>query len=240
LNPQSKVVSTPPFAEASPSTRHHAAARIRLGIVLTLQAVMAVELLALLWQGSWASGVWLLAIMAVTAAPVLLGPRLPVRIPAEYELLAILFVFASLFLGEFHSYYERFWWWDIALHSGSGLLLGIVGFLLVYVLNESRRIDLHMRPGFVALFAFAFAVSVGALWEIFEFAADQFFGMQMQKPMLGDPSGLTDTMWDLIVDTLGAAVISGFGWWHMKRERRSFIDVWTERFVAKNPRLFRR
>lgn len=201
---------------------------------------MAVELLALLWQGSWASGVWLLAIMAVTAAPVLLGPRLPVRIPAEYELLAILFVFASLFLGEFHSYYERFWWWDIALHSGSGLLLGIVGFLLVYVLNESRRIDLHMRPGFVAMFAFAFAVSVGALWEIFEFAADQLLGMQMQKPMLGDPSGLTDTMWDLIVDTLGAAVISGFGWWHMKSKRRSFIDVWTERFVAKNPRLFRR
>jgi uncharacterized membrane protein YjdF len=178
--------------------------------------------------------------MAVTAAPALLGRRLPVRIPAEYELLAILFVFASLFLGEFHSYYERFWWWDIVLHSTSGLLLGLVGFLLVYVLNESRRIDLHMLPGFVALFAFTFAVTVGALWEIFEFAVDQLLGLQMQKPMLGDPSGLTDTMWDLIVDTLGAALISAFGWWHMKRDRRSFIDVWTDRFVAKNPRLFRR
>jgi hypothetical protein len=191
-------------------------------------------------QGSWASGVWLLAIMAVTAAPALLGNRLPVRIPAEYELLAIVFVFAALFLGEFHSYYERFWWWDIVLHSTSGLLLGIVGFLLVYVLNESRRIDLHMRPGFVALFAFAFAVTAGTLWEIFEFAADRLFGMQMQKPMLGDVSGLTDTMWDLIVDTLGAALISGFGWWHMKSGRRSFIDTWTDRFVAKNPRLFSR
>jgi uncharacterized membrane protein YjdF len=183
--------------------------------------------------------VWLLAIMAVTGAPALLGHRLPVRIPAEYELLAILFVFAALFLGEFHSYYELFWWWDIALHSTSGLLLGLVGFLLVYVLNESRRIELHMRPGFVALFAFAFAVTAGVLWEIFEFAADQLFGMQMQKPMLGDPSGLTDTMWDLIVDALGAALISAFGWWHMKSDRRSFIDVWTDRFVAKNPRLFR-
>ncbi|MEO7854887.1 MAG: hypothetical protein ABIR94_21955 [Rubrivivax sp.] len=59
------------------------------------------------------------------------------------------------------------------LHSTSGLLLGLVGFLLVYVLTESRRIDLHMRPGFVALFAFAFAVTVGVLREIFEFAADQ-------------------------------------------------------------------
>ncbi len=226
--------------DSSTPPRHSATGRIRLGVVLALQAVMAVELVVLLLQGSWASGVWLLAIMAVTSAPVLLGHRLPVRIPAEYELLAIVFVFAALFLGEFHSYYERFWWWDIVLHSTSGLLLGIVGFLLVYVLNENRRIDLHMRPGFVALFAFAFAVTAGTLWEIFEFAADRLFGMQMQKPMLGDPSGLTDTMWDLIVDTLGAALISGFGWWHMKSGRRSFIDTWTDRFVAKNPRLFSR
>ena len=153
------------------STGLRTAARIRLGLVLTLQAVMAVELVVLLLQQSWASGAWLLAIMAVTSAPLLLGHRLPVRIPAEYELLAILFVFASLFLGEFHSYYERFWWWDIVLHSTSGLLLGLVGFLLVYVLNESRRIELHMRPGFVALFAFAFAVTGGALWEIFISAA---------------------------------------------------------------------
>lgn len=199
---------------------------------------MAAELIALLWQGSWANAVWLLAVMAVTGAPALLGNRLPVRIPAEYELLAILFVFSSLFLGEFRSYYARFWWWDVALHTISGLLLGIVGFLLVYVLNQSKRIDIPMRPGFVALFAFAFAVTGGTLWEILEFAADRLLGLQMQKPMLGDPSGLTDTMWDLIVDTLGAAVISCFGWWHMKRNRHSFIETWIDRFIERNPRLF--
>ena len=96
-----------------------------------------------------------------------------------------------------------------------------------------------MQPAFVALFAFAFAVTVGALWEILEFAADQLFGANMQKPMLGDPSGLTDTMWDLIVDALGAAAVSVFGWWRMSRDRRSFIDVWIGRFIASNPRLFR-
>lgn len=210
-----------------------------MGVLLALQALMAAELIWLLFQGSWTSAVWLLIIMTVTGAPTLLGDRLPVRIPVEYELLAILFVFAALFLGEFHSYYIRYWWWDIALHSVSGLLLGIVGFLLVYVLNESRRIDIHMRAGFVAMFAFAFAVTAGTAWEVFEFAADQLLGTQMQKPMLGDPSGLTDTMWDLIVDALGAAVISCFGWWHMKRSRASFIEVWIDRFVERNPRFFR-
>ncbi len=213
--------------------------RLQLGILLLLQAVMALELVLLLTQGLWVSSVWLLAIMVVTGAPALLGHRLPVRIPADYELLTILFVFGALFLGEFRSYYERFWWWDIALHASSGLLLGILGFLLVYVLNEDKRIDLHMRPGFVALFAFVFAVAVGTLWEIFEFAVDQIAGTTMQKPMLGDPSGLTDTMWDLIVDALGALVISAFGWWHMKRKQRSFVDSWIDRFIERNPQLFR-
>ena len=213
--------------------------RLQIGVLLILQTVMAVELVLLLAQGMWVSGVWLLAIMAITGSTALLRHRLPVRIPAEYELLAILFVFGALFLGEFRSYYERFWWWDIALHATSGLLLGILGFLLVYVLNESKRIDLHMRPGFVALFAFLFAVTVGTFWEIFEFTVDQVLGTTMQKPMLGDPSGLTDTIWDLIVDALGALVISAFAWWHMKRNRRSFVDSWSDRFIERNPQLFR-
>lgn len=213
--------------------------RVRLGVLLMLQTVMAIELVLLLTQGMWVSAVWLLAIMIITGAPAIFAHRLPVRIPAEYELLTILFVFGALFLGEFRSYYERFWWWDIALHASSGLLLGILGFLLVYVMNESKRIALHMRAGFVALFAFVFAVAVGTFWEIFEFTVDQVFGTTMQKPMLGDPSGLTDTMWDLIVDALGALVISAFGWWHMKRNKRSFVDVWIDRFIERNPRLFR-
>lgn len=231
--------STPAPATSATPASSRAAKRIHMGVLLALQAIMAAELIWLLFQGSWTSAVWLLIIMTVTAAPTLLGDRLPVRIPVEYELLAILFVFAALFLGEFHSYYIRYWWWDIALHSVSGLLLGIVGFLLVYVLNESRRIDISMRAGFVALFAFTFAVTAGTAWEVFEFAADQLLGTQMQKPMLGDPSGLTDTMWDLIVDALGAAVISCFGWWHMKRNRPSFIEVWIGRFVERNPRFFK-
>src|SRR3546814_16435775 len=72
-----------------------------------------------------------------------------------------------------------------------------------YILNEDRHVDLHMRPSFLAVFAFCFSQAIGALWEIFEFTMDQVFGLTMQKPMLGDPSGLTDTMWDLIVNAIG-------------------------------------
>jgi len=117
--------------------------------------------------------------------------------------------------------------------------MGILGFLLVYVLNESERVDIHMRPRFVALFAFLFAAAVGTLWEIFEFAMDQIAGTYMQKPMFGDPSGLTDTMWDMIVNTLGALGISALGWWYMRHRERSFIETWIRKFIEHNPRLFR-
>jgi ABC-type polysaccharide/polyol phosphate export permease len=65
-------------------------------------------------------------------------------------------------------------------------------------------------------------------------------GMNMQKPMLGDPSGLTDTMWDMIVNAVGAFVISCVGWWYMRANRRSFIDILIHKFIARNAHLFRR
>lgn len=214
-------------------------ARIHRGILIALQTIMAVELLLVFREGQWMNAFLVMAIMAIMFSPAVIGRRFRVHIPPEFQVLAVLFAFAALFLGEIHSYYVRFWWWDIALHTSSGLLMGILGFLLVYVLNESENIDIHMRAHFVALFAFLFAVMVGTLWEIFEFAMDQIVGTNMQKPMLGDPSGLTDTMWDMIVNAMGALAISALGWWYMKRDERSFIEAWIRKFIERNPRLFR-
>lgn len=210
-------------------------------LTVVLQLILVVGLVAEIWTQKWFAVFITSGIIGITFVPLLLAKRLHVFIPPEFGLLSIAFVFASLFLGEVHGYYVRYWWWDIALHTSSGFLLGIIGFLLVHVLNEMESIDLHMKPGFVALFAFLFAVGIGALWEIFEFAMDSLFGMNMQKPMLGDPSGLTDTMWDLIVDTLGALVISVLGYSYMKTAgNESFLEQWIDSFIRHNPRLFRK
>jgi uncharacterized membrane protein YjdF len=206
-----------------------------------LQIILVAEIVVATWQQQWLAMVLTIGILLITLAPLLIGRFFRVFIPPEFVLLAILFVFASLFLGEVRGYYTRYWWWDIALHTSSGFLLGIVGFLLVHVMNEVEDINLYMRPGFVAFFAFLFAVAIGALWEIFEFAMDTLFGMNMQKPMLGDPSGLTDTMWDLIVDTLGALVISILGYRYVRTgKNESFLERWIQDFVKGNPDMFNR
>ncbi|MCA1733512.1 MAG: hypothetical protein LC732_07910, partial [Acidobacteria bacterium] len=130
--------------------------------------------------------------------------------------------------GNVRGFYERFWWWDLVLHAASGFLLGIFGFLLVWVLNQKEDVELHMNPGFIALFAFMFSVGLGAVWEIFEFLMDVAFRLGMQN-------GLVDTMGDLIVDVVGAAIIAVLGWGYLKTtEVDSFLERWIARAIEGN------
>jgi hypothetical protein len=195
-----------------------------------LHYVLGASIIVSLALGSWLTAAITTGILLLALAPSVLGARFNVTIPAEFELLAVLLIFASLFLGEVHGYYERFWWWDLLLHLGSGLLFGILGFLLAYTLNQRQLGELDLQPSFVALFAFAFAVALGTMWEIFEFGMDQLFGLNMQK------SGLVDTMWDLIIDAAGAIVMSLLGWGYLRtREVDSFLERWIEKYLEANP-----
>ncbi|WP_438970540.1 hypothetical protein [Methylophaga sp.] len=210
----------------------------RLGSLL--QIILLAGAIGAIWHQQWFNAVIIIGIVLITLLPVVLAKRFNFIIPHEFNLLAIAFVFAALFLGEVHGYYTKFWWWDIVLHTSSGFLLGIIGFLLVYVMNESEQIQLSMRAGFIAFFAFLFAVGIGVLWEIIEFTIDSLFATDMQKHMLGDHTGLTDTMWDLIVDALGALVISVLGYSYLKAtQNESFLERWIRKFIRKNPRLFK-
>jgi hypothetical protein len=205
-----------------------------VSVLVLLQTAMAIEFVLLIAEHRWMHVFLVFAVMIGTLAPELLKKQLPIEIPSEVQIIAILFVFASLFLGEVRNYYIRLWWWDLALHGTAGLLLGLLGFQIVYVLNETSGLHVRMRPLFVALFSFAFALAIGTLWEIFEFAMDQSFGLVMQKPVPGDPSGLSDTMSDMVVNAAGAAMISVAGWRYIQRRRRRHIDTWVARFIRRN------
>jgi len=198
-----------------------------------LKATLLIGALLMFLEESYQAMAETLLILLISFLPYFLGKRFDVIIPRGFETLAVIFLYMSLFLGEVQGYYTRFWWWDLVLHSGSAFLLGILGFLLVYVLNEKKEINLDLTPKFIALFAFLFAVGMGTLWEIFEFAMDQLLGLNMQK------SGLVDTMGDLIVDVLGAGVMSVLGWGYIStRETDSFLERWIEDFIQNNPKLF--
>ena len=167
----------------------------------------------------------------LTFIPVLLEKSIKVSLPVSFQVVLLIFIFAAQFLGEIFNYYERYWWWDILLHSWSGVLLGTIGFLLVYILNNASGVDVILSPFFIGFFALCFAVTCGVVWEIFEFSMDVVFGTNMQK------SGLVDTMWDLVVDTGGALIVSVNGWLTMRARKDSPVTRAVSLFMRQNPDL---
>lgn len=182
--------------------------------------------------------------MIVTFAFARLEKRHDVHLPRALLLTIMLFVVASLVLGDAYGNYGRFWWWDDVLHALSGVITGLVGFLLVYFFNA--RYNMNISPLFVAVFAFAFAITLGVLWEIVEFSIDVMFGTEMQRwnmapdeILMGKAyqgAGLRDTMSDLIVASIGALFASAFAHETYKNNRKRVLDVMRRTF----PRLARK
>ena len=210
--------------------------KIYLTLRLTLQVLLALGLALFVLRHDWENVFLTASIILLTLAPAILDRRYRVIVPPEFEFVAAAFVFLSLFLGSAADFYYKYWWWDIVLHSGSGFLLGIVGFVLVFVLNQTDRIPKGMTPGFMCFFAVTFAVSLGVVWEIFEFIVDRFTTANMQS----QETGVVDTMYDLIVDTVGAVVVALMGLAYTRSGRFSFLADGVRKFVQANPRLFRR
>ena len=193
--------------------------KIQLGISYLLQLSLLGAIVFAVYRKNWETSFLTLCILFLTSLPSLFRRSYKVRLPIELDFTVIVFIYAALFLGEVKGYYTIFWWWDVLLHTSSGILFGIFGFLLVYVLNEEKKIRLNLKPFFVALFSFALANAVGAIWEIFEYSMDSFFGLNMQS------SGLADTMWDLIVNLLGSLVVVTLGYLYLKSDRNFFRKI---------------
>lgn len=118
------------------------------------------------------------------------------------------------------------------LHTFSGIILSFVGFILIYFLNRDENIDILLNPLFIAIFSFTFAVSIGVVWEIFEFSMDSLFGSNMQK------SGLVDTMWDLIADCIGGSIAAYCGYNYLKKELPSYFEKAARKILKNNSQFF--
>jgi hypothetical protein len=194
-------------------------------VVLLVWAALVVELALALWRGNWAVAFIATATFATTMVPLVVTRRLGIRLPVPFLVGTILFISATLFLGEAHGFYYRFWWWDMVLHGGSALGFSMLGFAFAFVLFEGERYA--APPWALALVGFTMAVTIGALWELFEWFMDQAFGTNMQK------SGLQDTMSDLLIDVIGAGLGAVWGFLYL----RTVGFGGFQRFVARYARL---
>jgi hypothetical protein len=204
--------------------------RIQAITSAVLQLAIAVLVIILLLKGVWISAFAGAMIFALTFVPAFFERQLSVHLPIEFTLLTTVFLYASFALGEVRDFYTRFWWWDLMLHSLSSLTIGIMAFLAIYVFHMTRRVQ--MAPIYIASMTFCLTVTMGTLWELFEFSFDWFFQFTMQK------SGLIDTMTDLMVDVIGAFIAAILGYLYVRNGDSLIVDRLIHYFVAKNPKLF--
>jgi hypothetical protein len=169
-------------------------------------------------------------VFTLTFVPAILERQLSLYLPVEFTLITTAFLYASFVLGEVRDFYVRFWWWDLMLHSLSALMIGIIGFLMVYVFYMTNRVII--APIYVAIITLCLSVTTGTLWEIFEFTMDWFFQFNMQK------SGLVDTMTDLMVNAVGGLLAAILGYLYVRNGDSLIVDRLVRYFVTRNPRLF--
>jgi hypothetical protein len=104
-----------------------------------------------------------------------------IDIPDALEMIVLLFIFAAEILGEIRAYYIAFPYWDMMLHTINGFLAAAIGFSMVELLNRDERFLFRLSPAFLAIVAFCFSMTIGVIWEFFEWGMDMFFGLDMQK-----------------------------------------------------------
>ena len=166
--------------------------------------------------------------------PNFISRRTKIVIPSKMYIAYILFLYGAVFLGEVRNYYHRVPHWDTMLHTLSGAMFGALGFSVVNILNKNEKVHVKLSPIFVALFSFLFAVTLGVMWEIFEYGVDGLLGVNMQKFALENGTQLSgrlavvDTMQDLIVDSIGAFIMSAIGYISLKHKKG-----WIEKLLIK-------
>ncbi len=198
--------------------------------MLVLWGALLLTALIALGLGRWDLSFVSFATFALAVAPALLAKRYAITLPLPFLIATTLFVFASVFLGEAFGFYDRLWWWDIALHGSSAVAFGLFGFLFILTIFEGDRFAApHVA---ICFLSFCLAMTVGSLWEIFEYGMDRGFGLNMQK------SGLDDTMSDLIVDAMGASIGALSGYSYLKGRERRLLAPLVRQFVEANRRLY--
>ena len=153
--------------------------RTKIQMVLTLLVVLSV--IRPFFLGNYHNMFLGILTLILFMVPQFLDKKLSVTIPVGLETGILIFIFSAEILGEINAFYVKIPIWDTILHTTNGFLMAAIGFALIDLFNRSEKFSIKMSPYFVAFFAFCFSMTVGVLWEFFEFSMDQFFGLDMQK-----------------------------------------------------------
>ncbi len=188
----------------------------RTTVELVLIALVVLSVVRQFFLGSYHNMFLGILTLILFMIPELIEKKVGVVIPTGLKSIILIFIFAAEILGEINAFYIKIPIWDTILHTTNGFLMAAIGFALIDLFNRSEKFSLKMSPYFVAFTAFCFSMTVGVVWEFFEFGMDWFFHTDMQKdwilPAISsvklDPAGANNP----VRVTIESVVINGEEW----------------------------
>ena len=148
---------------------------------VVLRFIVILILIRCILRGDIESAFVCVLVLVIYLLPQFVENKLNIDIPTALEVIIFVFVFAAEILGELQSYFIKYSNWDTILRTSSGFLCAAVGFSLVDLLNRSDNVKVQLSPGYLAITAFCFSMTIGILWEFIELSADKLFLLDMQK-----------------------------------------------------------
>ena len=152
-------------------------------VYIFLRLLVILTLIRQIMLGEWENVFVCLISLILLLAPFFIEKKFKITIPSMLEIIILCFIFSAEILGEINSFYVRVPHFDTLLHTINGFLCAGVGFSLIDLLNENSK-KINLTPLYLSLTAFCFSMTIGVLWEFFEYGADQLLGFDMQKDMI--------------------------------------------------------
>ena len=150
-------------------------------VYIILRLVVVAILVSSILRGEYENAAICLLVLFLFLLPLFVQKNFGIELPSTLEIIILVFIFASEILGELGCFFINVPNWDSILHTTTGFLCAAFGFALIDILNRNDKIKFQLSPIYVALVAFCFSLTVGVLWEFFEFTCDQVMHTDMQK-----------------------------------------------------------
>lgn len=154
--------------------------RSSLVIYLVLRFLVIICMILQILRGDLNNALLCLLSLILLFAPLFIQNKFEITLPNDLEIAIYLFIFSAEILGEIDNFFGRIPYWDIILHTINGFLATAVGFSLVDLLNKNSK-NINLSPFYLCLVAFCFSMTIGVLWEFFEYGCDKFLNVDMQK-----------------------------------------------------------
>ena len=175
----------PKWQSASQFVRKHLQnKKTVLSVYLILRLLVLITMVLQFLGGHFQNVFVCILTLVLLMLPSLIERKIRVELPDALQIIIMLFVFAAEILGEIQEFYVLVPHWDTVLHTINGFLFAAIGFSIVNILNENKRVSMTLSPAYMAVAAFCFSMTIGVLWEFFEWGMDCIFATDMQKDVV--------------------------------------------------------